>query len=332
MKSRHAHPVIGLRRLLAVAAGLMILGLPLAAAAQDADVYAMADQLNRLQRDVADLQRQVYASGAGSAGAAVGSGSAVANQEVRLQQMDDQIRSLTGQVEQLSFKLQQVTTRLDKLAGDVDYRLRAIEEGGQAAAGPGNAPQVAGAPPGAAPAGGGTAPGTPPAPGAKSMVLGTLTQDQLNAGQPPAGGGQTAALAPAVTLPGNTPEEKYNYAFGLLRQASYPEAEQALRAFVQQYPNDKLAGNAQYWLGESFYVRGNYNDAALAFAEGYQKYPTNVKAPQNLLKLAMSLTAMGRKPDACKAFDQLSRQFPTAPADVKLRAGRERQNAGCPGA
>ena len=332
MNTRHAPAFVGLRCLLAVVAGLVMLGLAPGASAQD--LYSMADQLNQLQREVADLQRQVFAGGGASAGSAVGGGSAAAaGQEVRLQQMDDQVRTLTGQVEQLTYKVQQLTTKLDKLAGDVDFRLNALEQGGGGAAGAENPPQVA------APAGGGTggtAPGTAPPPGAKSMVLGTLTQNQLKANQanqPPPEAGQTAALQPPpVTLPGNSPEEKYNYAFGLLRQASYPEAEQALRTFVQQYPNDKLAGNAQYWLGESFYVRGNYNEAALAFAEGYQKYPTNVKAPQNLLKLAMSLTAMGRKPDACKAFDQLARQFPNAPADVKLRAGRERQNAGCPGA
>ena len=324
MNTRHAPPSVGLRCLLAVVAGLVMLGLSPLASAQD--LYSMADQLNQLQREVADLQRQVLAGGGASAGSAVGGGNAAAGQEVRLQQMDEQIRSLTGQVEQLSYKVQQLTTKLAKLAGDVDFRLNALEQGG--GAGAENPPQVA------APSGGGTAPGTAPPPGAKSMVLGTMPQSQLKANQPPPpDAGQTAALQPpAVTLPGNTSEEKYNYAFGLLRQASYPEAEQALRTFVQQYPNDKLAGNAQYWLGESFYVRGNYNEAALAFAEGYQKYPTNVKAPQNLLKLAMSLTAMGRKPDACKAFDQLARQFPNAPADVKLRAGRERQNAGCPGA
>jgi tol-pal system protein YbgF len=327
MNTRHAPPFVGLRCLLAVVAGLVMLGLAPGASAQD--LYSMADQLNQLQREVADLQRQVNAGGGVSMGSAVGGGSAAASQEIRLQQMDEQIRSLTGQVEQLSYKVQQVTTKLDKLAGDVDYRLNALEQGGGAAPGAENPPQVAG-PAGGAAAGGGTAPGTAPPPGAKSMVLGTMRTNQ----PPPQDAGQTAALQPppAVTLPGNTPEEKYNYAFGLLRQASYPEAEQALRSFVQQYPNDKLAGNAQYWLGESFYVRGNYNEAALAFAEGYQKYPTNVKAPQNLLKLAMSLTAMGRKADACKAFDQLARQFPNAPADVKLRAGRERQNAGCPGA
>jgi tol-pal system protein YbgF len=328
MNTRHAPPSVGLRCLLAGVAGLVMLGLASGASAQD--IYSMADQLNQLQREVADLQRQVFAGGGASAGSAVGGGSAAAaGQEVRLQQMDEQVRNLTGQVEQLSYTLQQLTTKLDKLAGDVDFRLNALEQGG--VAGGENPPQVAG-PAGGATAGGGTAPGTAPPPGAKSMVLGTLTQSQLKANQPPPDAGQTAALPPpAVALPGNTPEEKYNYAWGLLRQNKYAEAEQALRTFVQQYPTDKWAGNAQFWIGESFYVRHNYNEAAIAYAEAYQKYPNNVKAPQNLLKLGMSLTQMGRKSDACKAFDQLGRQYPDASADIKVQTGRARVAAGCPG-
>lgn len=326
MNTRHAPPAVGLWCLVVVVAGLVMLGLVPRASAQD--IYSMADQLNQLQREVADLQRQVFAGGGASAGSAVGGGAAAAGQEVRLQQMDEQVRNLTGQVEQLSYKLQQLTTKLDKLAGDVDYRLNALEQGG---AGGANPPQAAG-PAGGATTGGGTAPGTAPPPGAKSMVLGTIPQNQLKANQPPPEAGQTAALPPpAVTLPGNTPEEKYNYAWGLLRQNKYAEAEQALRTFVQQYPNDKWAGNAQFWIGESFYVRHNYNEAAVAYAEAYQKYPNNVKAPQNLLKLGMSLTQMGRKSDACKAYDQLGRQYPDASADIKVQVGRARVAAGCPG-
>ena len=69
-------------------------------------------------------------------------------------------------------------------------------------------------------------------------------------------------------------------------------------------PQDYLAGNAQYWMGETYYVRGRYQDAAVTFAEGYQKYPTNSKAPDNLLKLGMSLGQLGKKADACVAFAQ----------------------------
>ena len=49
--------------------------------------------------------------------------------------------------------------------------------------------------------------------------------------------------------------------------------------FLEKHPQDDLASNAQYWLGETYYVRKNYQDAAFAFAEGYQRYPESRKAP-----------------------------------------------------
>lgn len=347
MSTSPARRAAGWRRLFAAAAAAFCLAAPLAAKAQSYDVQSLNDRLNMLQRDISDLQRQVYSNG-GNAGAAggdsvaqLGGGGAAANQEVRLQQLDDQMRNLTGQVEQLSYKLQQVSTRLDKLVGDVDFRLRQLEQGQGGAAG---APAPLG-PPAAGNApdqmqqqdttviGGGADAGQPP-PGQQTMspppqVLGTLNQSQLNANRVTLPT-EPAPAAPAAAGGGGSAEEQYNNALELLRQANYPQAEQAFRSFVRAHPGDRLAGNAQYWLGETYYVRGNYTDAAVAFAEGYQKYPTNAKAADNLLKLGMSLSALGRKGDACKAYDQLARQFPNAPANVKTRAARERQNTGCP--
>ncbi len=102
-----------------------------------------------------------------------------------------------------------------------------------------------------------------------------------------------------------------------------------MRAFVQRYPNDPLAGNAQYWLGETYYVRQDYNNAATVFAEGYQKYPKGGKAADNLLKLGMSLGQLGQKADACRAFARLDRDFPSAPSNVKERAADEKKRLAC---
>ncbi|MFO1060470.1 MAG: tol-pal system protein YbgF [Dongiaceae bacterium] len=348
MSTSPARRAAGWRRLMAAAIAALCLGLPMAAQAQSYEIQSLNDRLSMMQRDLQALQRQVY-SGGGSVGATgdgtnLGSSSAVANQEIRLQQLDDQMRSLTGEVEQLSYKLQQVSTRLDKLVGDVDFRLRALEQGQGGAGGPppGQDMSQQTTPPPAAGngmdaqqetviSGAGSQSGqqqglsmSPP-----PQTLGTLTQQQLNQNRVTLPTEPQAA--PAAVGAGAPAEEQYNNALELLRQANYPQAEQAFRGFVRAHPSDKLAGNAQYWLGETYYVRGNYTDAAVAFAEGYQKYPNNAKAPDNLLKLGMSLAALNRKGDACKAYQQLARQYPNAPQTVKTRASRERQAAGCAG-
>jgi tol-pal system protein YbgF len=128
------------------------------------------------------------------------------------------------------------------------------------------------------------------------------------------------------------PKKAYDTAYGYLLQRDYGAAEAAFDAFVKRYPNDPLAGNAQYWLGESLYVRGQYRAAAGAFLKGYQSYRNNSnsgKVAETLLKLGMSLQRLGQKDAACSSYNELSVNFPNAPPQVKASAQLERQRAGC---
>ena len=108
-----------------------------------------------------------------------------------------------------------------------------------------------------------------------------------------------------------------------------PLAEAALRSFIQAHPKHELSGNAQYWLGETYYVRKNYEDAVVAYLEGYQKYPKNQKAPDNLLKLGMSLANLGKKQEACATFTQLRQKFPKARSTIRKTAASQRKKLGC---
>ena len=290
------------------------------------DLRPLLDRLDRLERDMNLLQRQVY-RGTSPGGAPVpmspADTQAAVNSEVRFSQLDDQMRGLTGQIEEITYNLAQMKRRLDTLASDIDQRLSALERGPAAGGVAAAAPAAGAADPRALAAAPPKGAGANPAePASQSGVLGRIGGDQA-AAAPPARA--AAAAAPAS----GTPQEQYNYAFGLLRQANYPAAEQSLRAFVQRYPNDPLAGNAQYWLGETYYVRQDYNNAATVFAEGYQKYPKGGKAADNLLKLGMSLGQLGQKADACRAFARLDRDFPGALSNVKERAADEKKRLAC---
>ncbi len=252
---------------------------------------------------------------------------------MRLSQLEAEIRTLTGQIEEAAFGIKQLRDRLDRLAADIDLRLQRLEQG---------APAVAGGPgaPGAQIASTGSANIFDTAP----KVLGTINPDDLQAlqtqrvekmsptvgatGQGAAGGQQTASLI--YPLAGETPEERYKHAFGLLSQANYGEAELALRAFLDQHPKSSLAGNAKYWLGETYYVRQDFQQAAVTFAEAYQEFPDNAKAPDNLLKLGMSLAALDSKSDACGTFTELLKRYPEAAVTVIRRAKQERQRLICP--
>jgi tol-pal system protein YbgF len=326
---------------------LMVLTIALPTHAARSQDRAMQDRLDRLERDLSMLQRQVYRSG-GAAVVPTGSGGAV-DSELRMDRIETQMRELTGRVEDTMNGVEQLRRRLEQINGDLDVRLgqgraqsappppRPASSGPVASAAAGTLP-ARGAPPAAsaAPA----APHTPPLPPGTPVPPLTYTPSGLGTLTPP----KSPPLAPEPTiatvgdgfrsqsagaLPPGSASEQYNFAFGLIKQANYSAAEEALKSFVQQHPNDALAGSAQYWLGETYYQRERFADAAGAFAEGYKRYPKGGKAADDLLKLGMSLARTNQKHNACVAFAQLDRDFPNPGAAIKERASTEKKRLGC---
>jgi tol-pal system protein YbgF len=331
---RDKNPTEIRRCVFAALLGAGVLAAAGAARAQDNDIRPLLDRIDRLERDVNMLQRQVY-RGTSPSGVPVPvsppDAPSALGSDVRIDQMEDQMRTLTGQIEEVNYAIDQLKHRLDTLSSDVDQRFQMLGQGA-----PPGGPNEAEAPPPppsghAPPAGARANPGLATTAGADAGsagtgaqpgILGTLRQSPDHGSAPP------DAATPAALGSGSA-QDQYNAAFGLLRRADYPDAERALRAFIQHYPNDALSGNAQYWLGETYFVRKDYEDAATAFAVGYQKYPHSGKAADNLLKLGMSLGNLGKKSEACSAFTRLDRDFPTAPPNVKDRATSERHQIGC---
>lgn len=128
----------------------------------------------------------------------------------------------------------------------------------------------------------------------------------------------------------NKDKTAYNEAYDLLRKNKYAQAENAFRSFMTDYPDSSLVGNANYWLGETYYVRGDYETAAGIFADGFTKYSANSKAPDNLLKLGLTMSALGKKEEACTALSGLSETFPKASDSLKQRAMDEAEKLKCP--
>ena len=126
-----------------------------------------------------------------------------------------------------------------------------------------------------------------------------------------------------------TDQEQYAFARSLLTRLDYESAERAFREFLDGNAEHELAGNAQFWLGETYYVRQNFAEAAAAFIDGFQRYPGGVKAPDNLLKLGMSLAQLGQKQDACATLAELVGRFPDAEERIARRATQEIERLGC---
>ena len=96
-------------------------------------------------------------------------------------------------------------------------------------------------------------------------------------------------------LPDKAPNEQYEFAVSFMKIRDYETAEFALKEFIEKNKDHDLAGNAQYWYGETFRIRQLYSDAATAYLDGYQNYPKSKKAPDNLLKLGITMVQLEKK-------------------------------------
>jgi tol-pal system protein YbgF len=142
---------------------------------------------------------------------------------------------------------------------------------------------------------------------------------------------EQASAQPSLQQPsmssGGSAKELYETAYGYLLQQDYGAAEVSFEEFLQRYPSDRLAADAQYWLGETLYVQRRYKPAAQAFLKVMQSHQGSAKVPNSLLKLAMTLEQLGQKD--CALFNELETRHPNAAADVKSRARLVRQRVGC---
>jgi tol-pal system protein YbgF len=133
----------------------------------------------------------------------------------------------------------------------------------------------------------------------------------------------------SLPVAGDSPAAHYEQAFALLRDKNYEAAGTAFEDFLKRWPNHELSANAKYWLGESWYVRNNFERAARIFAESYQQAPKGPKGPDNLLKLALSLNGMGKKDEACLTLAQLQKEYGASTSPILARATQEGGRMGC---
>lgn len=306
--------IAGATMMVAVAvAGVSTYPSPASSADAELELRAMNNRLAKIERDLLDVQRQTYQAGqtTGAATSAYGADpSSTASLSLRLQSVEEQLRQITGRMEELTFQVNQSRERFTKFSQDVDYRF-------QQGAG-GSSGSVATSASGAAiklhqPA------ATSTMSAAASATVGTLGTMPAQA---------RPVTTPSVVLNGD-PKMAYQQAFNTLQRGEYEVAEVSFTQFLKSYPSDGLAGNAQYWLGESYYVRGAYKQAAQSFLKGYTTYSASPKAPDSLLKLGMTLVRLGQTDAACGTLGELNRRFPTASPAINQRAQLERQRAGC---
>ena len=113
----------------------------------------------------------------------------------------------------------------------------------------------------------------------------------------------------------------YTHAFDALKTTDYAGAITRFRDFLRSYPQSQLAGNAQYWLGEAYYVTHDYDNAAASFRAVGEQYPQSPKVPDALLKLGLTQIDQKKLTEARATLKQVGQRFPNSDA-AKLAAAR----------
>lgn len=108
-----------------------------------------------------------------------------------------------------------------------------------------------------------------------------------------------------------TPEAQglYDQSYTLFHQTRYAEAEDGFRRYLELYPTTELADNAQFWIGECRYARGDYGGALAAFTTTVERFPGGNKVPDALLKAGKCLEALGDRERAAQTYREVRDRF-----------------------
>ena len=269
---------------------------------QDLDPEEFLDRLDRVERNISDLQKGII----DNIDKNLTSGY-ISRNESRLDKLETENQKNFGVLEELDNKLSEIQKKIDLINTDISIRLGDIEKSIEQI----NLIDV-------------------------KKVIGIDTSDQDNQtfeiiNDLVSGDEQNKVKSNQMqkSLEGIDPKVKYENAIKLLWSNKLDEALEELLILKEIKPED-LMPNIQYWLGEVFYAKKDFNQAAIEFGEGLKNYPESIKGPDNMLKLGLSFSNLSKINEACNVLIELELKYPDASKDVLQRSIKERKKMECP--
>ena len=250
------------------------------------------DRIERLEKQLRQVQRQVFPKGqpADSAGFSDEPAATLtqANQlSNRLDALEQQLAELIRSSEENGNRLSTIEAELARLRTDQDRRLRTLESG--PASGDAGAAE-------AAPEGPVEADDDAPPPASRPKV-------ETPRERPP------VAAKPSDSNFETSGEEAYDRGFQLWTAKRYDEAISSLRAMASSFPGHRRVSWANNLAGRALLDKGQPRAAAEALLANYRSNPKGERAPDSLFYLGQALVRLGQAAQACKAYSELEEVY-----------------------
>ena len=262
---------------------------------QEIDVDDLLDRLERIERNISDIQKGKF----DSLDKSLSSGY-ISRNEKRIDQIETNLRQNFGTLEEIQNQINLIGEKLDLINEDFQSRVLKLEKDFQVT----------------------KENKTTKKENKSSVDLSNFSGSDGNVQK-------SIITNPQKNLSEQEIKKKYENAIKLLWASKFEEAEVELVDLKKFNPED-LMPNIQYWLGEVHYAQKKFEKAILEFGEGLQKYPDSIKGPDNMLKLGLSFANLKKKSEACNVFYELEVKYKSAPKNVLERANSEKKKLDCP--
>ena len=282
-----------LRPITAFATCAMLALMPASSALAQRQQPTPEQRIERLERQVNEVQRRVFPKGkpadtAGFSDDPAATQASVISLDQRLDALERQLADMLRHTEENSNRLRSIEAGINQMRSESEQRMQALEQRINEAAAA--APVTGEAVPPA------TSTTTPPKPKPSSQPPKTSSTTP-----PTAASGDSAAATPE-----NDPgEEAYSEGFRLWEAGNYDGAISTLRSFVSAYPKHRRVSYANNLIGRSLLDKGQARDAATALLANYRSNPGGERAADSLFYLGQALMKLGQPAQACKAYSEL---------------------------
>tara|TARA_B100000674_G_scaffold493716_1_gene516635 strand:- start:512 stop:1465 length:954 start_codon:yes stop_codon:yes gene_type:complete len=291
----------------------------------DDRIDAVVDQIQIISKDIKTLEKAVYNESSSLTNKSFSSNNL--NEDVltkhllKLNEIEDQFRELTNKFEEINFRIDKLSKRVTKIQSDTQLRFSDLESGEINLKDTKQKSKTAQLPGTSKPKDFGSNPGY--------NTSNLPKQQNINSIESAASVVTSKPEKQDSLLPAKPAKDQYEFAVSFMKIGDYETAEYALKEFIDKNKDHDLAGNAQYWYGETFRIRQLYSDAATAYLDGYQNYPKSQKAPENLLKLGITMVQLGEKDQGCTMIKGIKKQYPKANKAVLQKAQYEQKKFKC---